>query len=601
MELTTAAAAVAGMKALQSITLDLYAAATGKLKALLKQYTAAKRLDLIYSEIASVRNVKTIWNIDHAVDLLEFYHPTSIRLEDDNNTVVDNLAAFSGNVVIQGTAGQGKSIFLRYLCSRQLLQGHRIPLFQELRRLKQDESLLSALLQRMRMLGFPPDLELFEFLAGEAKLVLLLDGFDEVESTRRRTLVTEIEELAGLYPKMQIIVATRPDMEIIYSRHFAMSSMAYIQRDEVNGVIFTITKGGELADLLIDALARSSGEVMTVLLTPLMITLLIFTYQARRVVPERFSEFYEQLFSILINRHDISKLGLNRDRRCDLSDERMEAVFDALCFLMRKRGLINPTRQALLEVVRHAIIATGEKCGADRYLDDVVRVTNLVLRDGEQYSFIHKSIQEFHSASYIKKIDDEKRSMQFYSEMRNDHWKEWLPELSFLAECDRFRYTKFFLLPEIEEFCVEYLARIPKAWKNIPKTVRMRILRQYTIGWSLEDRHTHHFELNFGEDSWAQNTFLETKHNLLDRLLDSSRRSVIEQRIESERHARLINAHGNPVYVMRIDHAFQAGYLDEVVVVKVLDNLFRDVVNSLFAAQKYLSSTDSNASLISFE
>ncbi|EHC08012.1 NACHT family-like NTPase [Shewanella baltica OS625] len=63
-----------------------------------------------YLSAANVEKVKTIWQVDKEVNLHNFYYPTQIQLE-GNKIKIEGLNSFpdNGKIVIQGTAGQGKS------------------------------------------------------------------------------------------------------------------------------------------------------------------------------------------------------------------------------------------------------------------------------------------------------------------------------------------------------------------------------------------------------------------------------------------------------------------------------------------------------------
>ena len=105
-------------------------------KAALKALTSAEIGKRIYATI----NVKTLWNVEKEVSLFEFYYPSRVLLPGSPSAYAPRLASelcVGSNLVIEGTAGQGKSIFLRYLYGRQafaLDTSKVLPVFIELRR-----------------------------------------------------------------------------------------------------------------------------------------------------------------------------------------------------------------------------------------------------------------------------------------------------------------------------------------------------------------------------------------------------------------------------------------------------------------------------------
>jgi hypothetical protein len=103
---------------------------------LTKWKNAATQRQLI-RKLTSVELVKTFWQRDKSVRLSSFYFPNRIVIGNSRPTSADSLASLprDGNYVIQGTIGQGKSIFLRHLCAQELTPRgtKRIPLLIELR------------------------------------------------------------------------------------------------------------------------------------------------------------------------------------------------------------------------------------------------------------------------------------------------------------------------------------------------------------------------------------------------------------------------------------------------------------------------------------
>ena len=93
------------------------------------------------------------------------------------------------SIVLQGTVGQGKSIFMRYLTSQEAKQGERIPLFYELRRLDDNETLTSALSKQINNWITEFKESDFDRVAKTGKLALLLDGFDEVPHDKVKNLL----------------------------------------------------------------------------------------------------------------------------------------------------------------------------------------------------------------------------------------------------------------------------------------------------------------------------------------------------------------------------------------------------------------------------
>ncbi len=474
-----ATGAVVGTKALQLVLTDAYTSSKAAISKRFRKWREEDQISHLYEHIATVRKVKTIWQIDRELDLLEFYHPT--RVEDSRDrratvSTVDDLPV-AGNTLVEGIVGQGKSIFLRYLCSQELYRGKAIPLFFELRRMSQAGNITRSLCERLSSLGFEIDEMDFRELAADGKVILFLDGFDELADEVVPLAIDELERLSDQFPKTRIIVTSRPDNQLAHSPKFRLCRLAPLAGREVDDVILKLTGGDELGHRLVASLKANPGEVQSILTTPLMITLLVITYRAFETLPETLSAFYEHLFEILWSRHDDSKPGYRRKKRVPINDGAVRRVFDAVCFITRKQNALEMQRNKLLEIAAEAIELRQAQCDEAAFIDDIKEITNLLLRDGANYRFIHKSVQEFHAASYIANIRDDRQSLTFYSAMvGQERWRSWKQELLFLRETDTLRFYRYFLIPETSRFCKEYLGGIPHEWRSTPIELICRLM-----------------------------------------------------------------------------------------------------------------------------
>ena len=139
----------AGIKILNHIIDDLYDFVKDEVGKKIKKSIIIAKLPSLLHKIDSVRKVKTLWQLDQAVDIESFYCDSHLifRKKDQKKEIRKRIGGVSDigtkrNVVIRGIAGQGKSILLRHLCAREFEDGKRIPVFIELRRIQNSETLL---------------------------------------------------------------------------------------------------------------------------------------------------------------------------------------------------------------------------------------------------------------------------------------------------------------------------------------------------------------------------------------------------------------------------------------------------------------------------
>lgn len=462
MSTTALATAAVAKKALENVVDDLYSLGKGKLRAHFKRWKAKGKIDTLYKKLKNVRFVKTIWQAEREVDLASFYYPIKIKI-DNKRTTIHDISDFDydGNIIVQGTAGQGKSIFFRYLTAIELAKGNAIPLFVELRRLGKTRTLLAHLLKEIKVLGLDVDRPTFHFLAKNGKIVLFLDGIDEVKEGNRTELITEIENLTKQFESLRVFITSRPHSGIANSPYFRVFKLSPLLEKEYEGVIRRQSVSKEIADSIISGVNKSN--IKKLLTTPLMVALLVIRYRADATIPENAVAFFDQLFSLLLHRHDKLKAGYRRPRKSGLSETALLEVFESLCFLTRKFQQDDFNRRALRSYAKEALRVTGHRATPDRVIDDIVDITCLILEESDECRFVHKSVQEFHAACFVKNQPDP-TAVNFYEAMK-ERWDIWQNELVFLSWIDKYRYLKWFHIPEVRRALNLKAGALPAKWQ----------------------------------------------------------------------------------------------------------------------------------------
>src|SRR6478609_2583694 len=396
-------------------------------KSVFKRWQTKKVQEKVLERSKHLRKVKTIWKLETEVDLVKFYYPSRLKSSTEAPKVVHRLQDFSfdGNLVVRGTVGQGKSTFLRYLAARELELGERIPIFVELRRLKSTESVTDGVIEEMKNLGLEgADKEVFAYLANASRLVLLLDGFDEVTDEQASAIVHELENLSVRTPSLRMIVTSRPENAIERSPYFRVFDLAPLGPAEYPKVIAKITNDQALAEEIVEGVSKARESIGRLLTTPLMVSLLVVHFRVGQGIPENRVAFYEPLFTLLLQRHDSAKAGYRRRRRSNLSDSQLLTFFNCLCFITRRDGVSALRESALNGAAASALKWLKIDEPPDRPIDDIRRITCLLLADGrDEYRFLHKSVQEFHAASFVRDQPDTLAS-DFYSAMQR-RWSDW--------------------------------------------------------------------------------------------------------------------------------------------------------------------------------
>ena len=406
----TSTAVIGGTK----LSIDTLKPALSKITELIKEKIRESDVDEalldLNKKIENVIQVKTIDKIDESINLYDFYVPTDIITRDKSRKQINKLADISSeSIVLEGTVGQGKSIFMRFLTHKEALERGRIPIFYELRRLSEKQTIENAVKTTFEnWLPLFKDKD-FPRFAESGNLVIFLDGFDEIPQARVKDIINEIESWCERYPKLQLVISSRPEADVQKSSYFKVFKLASYDIRKQFLQIDKLVKDQEIRNSLKKSIQESSHEIQELLKTPLMVNLYVMKYRSKLEVPKTQSEFYEDLFNLLISKHDKSKIGYRREFNSNLNEVQLQEVFEEFCFMTGNREQVNFGRSEAIAFIDKSIKNLNFNSGPNQVLDDFSKVVCLLQNDGTGYSFIHKSIQEY--SAHDKKTKKSAKAM----------------------------------------------------------------------------------------------------------------------------------------------------------------------------------------------
>lgn len=465
----------------------LVSSASDSLAVAFKKWEAKGFERKLATKVASASKVKTIWSPEKETSLLTFYYPSKVsELEDDKrskNTIeVSSLADIGReNVVLQGTVGQGKSIFLRYLAVQELSEKGtgRIPILVELRTITAKKDLRHQIDEGLEKLDLKMDKTVFDYLANSGKIVLLLDGFDELEQSEAPDTLSTIEFLVEKYPSLQIVVTSRPQNGIQNSRLFNVLNLCPLTSDDYRGFLLKMgIKAARCAEI-IEAISQSGTDIKNLITTPLMLTLLVLVYQSEKKIPTEFSDFFEVLFHTVFTKHDSLKTNFQRKHYSGLSEKKLELLFESFCFMVMQNGFGRSVKADEFETAfSHAIdYVDGCNCLSDNFKKDITKVSCLMLEEGfNLVTFLHKSIMEYFASSFIKHCADPS-AKRFYNKVL-EKAIPWRQVLSFLSVIDAYRYQLHYTIPGIENF-FSLLDSKPSDVSGVSSAKLVALLKKY--------------------------------------------------------------------------------------------------------------------------
>lgn len=477
------AAAIVGVgRLLKKPFEDVYNSCTTSVKGFVREWMAAGAVDRIEQTIEDLERIRTI--VSRQVSTLsEIYYPA--RLAYQKKVIVAECVqsiSSSKNILITGTAGQGKSVLMRYLAVQELRRGKRVPLFLELRRIDKTTDFDSLLKLHLNIDRTTSHEELLAHLLNRGNLTLFLDGFDEVPREFAMGVRDKLFSLSSKYKTLQFVISSRPGALCAHLQdlpNLGFAEVAELGESDFKPFLRKIGTEDVVLDRLILAIENSSTHVKQLLKTPLMLTLLVLTCGGKQHIPDTLPEFYDSLFRVLAIMHDETKPGYVREMATKLTYSELEQLFECFSFVTRERfdkTSLNPSQ--FEDSFKAAISYINKNCTAEGFKTDVSETVCLMVREGIDTTFIHKSIQEYYTARFIKSIPDDETSKGIYDLITETRLITWGAEIKFLEQIDTVRYNLFFRKKQVENF-LRTCDYKPNARKIITKAGLSRCLSYF--------------------------------------------------------------------------------------------------------------------------
>jgi hypothetical protein len=368
---------------------------------------------------------------DESTQLYDFYVPMGISCgkKISEEASIFNFTVKNGFAVIQGTAGSGKSMMMRHLFLNTIEKQERVPIFIELRKINDfDGTLFEFIKEILSENKFTLDSEYIEKALKAGHFAIFLDGFDEIALSKRTQLIKETKKLAKDFDKNIIIISSRPDDEFASWTQFdnwTISPLTLLQALKLVRKIPSQNINKETRDNFLEDLETSLYKKnQSFLSNPLLLSIMVITYASSGDVPDRISTFYENAYIALFERHDILKGAFKRDKRCNLDISDFKKIFSAFSALSanvrfnreRKNSLRFP-KTAALKFIKKAkeISIVSNDFNHEDFLEDCLRAVCLLLEDGLEITYAHRSFQEYFTAVFISELDDAEAQKEIIS------------------------------------------------------------------------------------------------------------------------------------------------------------------------------------------
>ena len=365
--------------------------------------------------------MKTLISRDVPVNLLEQYvHVKFTHLSKDQNIEYDDFEVIDQirerkRVTIQGTAGGGKTVFMRYLWISYFVESRgKIPIFLELRRLNELTvvDLTTFIFRNIITNDEKIGMDIFKKSISEGRFTFVFDGFDELSEERRPSVEKQILELSARYKDNLIVVSGRPDSRFEAWQDFSTFRVKALEKEQVIDLIKKVDFDQVIKHKFIDAINRSLYERHeSFLSSPLLATMMLLTFSHYAEIPEKIHVFYDLAFDTLFSKHDALKEAFSRRKYTDLSIDIFKRRFSFFCLLSYIDEKFEFTRDELLRYIRKSAEIDGVEIDAEALTRDLLESVCMMQEDGIGITFTHRSFQEYFTAYCLSRMPASKLTL----------------------------------------------------------------------------------------------------------------------------------------------------------------------------------------------
>lgn len=395
------------------------------------------------------RNMDTLVFPHSSILIGDIYEPVFIVNPDNGvDTTPELLLTPQRKSIVVDRGGMGKSTLSKYLILAEISSTNRLSFFIELRNIPNDVSIIEHVNEELNDIYSKIDQDVVQHILENDSLFIILDGFDEIEQKQKQKRAQEISSLVSRLPLSTVIVTSRPDSgapNIDGADVFNISPLTFQQVESLLGKYDALAK----KDLATDLINEARTIPAEFLKSPLLVSIIYKTYSYNRTLSDKISVFYDEMFDALFKGHDARKPGFRRDRLSGLGYSEFRSLLRVLCFRMTAQEVTSfkTKSEALLAIEQASLKVQQRPTATTKYLSDLISSVPLMIKEGTEYKFYHRSLIEFFSAEYITSSSDPSSLLtQVYS-----HYPKFKASIEFVGEINPHLYDSIIIQSLIDK------------------------------------------------------------------------------------------------------------------------------------------------------
>lgn len=450
------------------------------LKPKLEEYTKKRKIDkLFFEDIENLfceyleRTYKQHSSVNilalqmQQVKLDQIYIPLKIYSEERKEEIrIDKFDVIFlekyRKIVVEDTAGMGKSTLLKKLFVSSIEENTSIPIFIELRNITSDKDIVDEIIENFNpMSGDKFDSNFIRNLITRGDFTFFLDGYDEIAYQHKEKVTIKLQKFISKADKNIFILSSRHEESLVSFGQFQRFQIRKLEKEEAYRILkkydaITCCKiaADAIKQIEQNINNHSFNELESFLGNPLLVSLLYLTFKYKRDIPSSKIDFYRKVYDALYESHDLTKDGFRRPKHSNLSCTELQKVLMKLGYLCLRENENSYSKDKLLKLIGEAKKSQYyNEIRDDEIFKDITEAVPLLISDGIDYKWNHKSFMEYFAALYIDSIP---HKCEYLKKIYDTRFSIYQNMLDFYYDINREMFDQVFTSTLLESY-IKYM------------------------------------------------------------------------------------------------------------------------------------------------
>lgn len=393
----------------------------------------------------------------------QIYVPLTLHSEEKRESVTihkfpNEFANKYKKIVIEDTAGMGKSTLMRQMFISAIENNLGIPIFIELRNLTGEKDIIDYIVESLNKLRTEHSKEFVLEVINRGDFIFFLDGYDEVPFQQKQAVTKNLKQFVSNANENIFFLTSRPDDSLMSFGQFQKFEILDLKREEAFELITKCDEitGLNLAGKIINQITDSieDGDFSTLetfLANPMLVSFLYITFKHKKDIPSLKIDLYRKVFDALYELHDLSKDSYKREKYSGLSSGNLQKILMKLGFLCLRENENDYDKGKIIKLISQAKNSPYfHEIQEESILKDLLETVPLFSKIGLGYKWAHKSFMDYFAAYFIDYQDTRENILVDIYNSRN--FTVYLNMIDFYYEIDRQLFDKVFVYPIIYQF-----------------------------------------------------------------------------------------------------------------------------------------------------